>query len=166
MDRMRLSVEERFWSWVDLDGPVPEHDPILGPCALYRGAPNTWGYGQFWDGTRNVPAHVWIAERKIRPRLPGESVQHRCDVRLCVNYWAHLRVGPAYDNDLDKMLRGRQARGQSHGMTPLTEEDVLAIRAASTGAFGEQRALGRQYGVTSATIHNILKGKTWAHLVH
>lgn len=43
----RATLEERFWSKVDRNGPVPEHRPDLGPCWLWTAYVDAHGYGVF-----------------------------------------------------------------------------------------------------------------------
>jgi len=50
--------------------------PWLGPTKI--------GYGAFWTGTRNVPAHRWSFEAFVRPLEPGEQVHHLCRYADCV----------------------------------------------------------------------------------
>lgn len=50
---------------------------------------------------------------------------------------------------------------RSGGAARLTPSDVRAIRGSLTGARGEQAALARRYGVTTATINAIARGVSW-----
>jgi hypothetical protein len=42
--RKTWTIEDRFWSYVDKNGPVSEHRPDLGPCWIWTGS-KTLGYG-------------------------------------------------------------------------------------------------------------------------
>lgn len=53
-----------------------------------------------------------------------------------------------------------QARGESHGSSKLTAEQVIAIRADQR----MQREIAKQYGVSPATISDIKRRRFWAHL--
>jgi len=81
----------------------------------------------------------------------------------------------------DLMMRGglhanrlhpeRMARGERSGLTTLTESQVREIRhracPATTGANSHPNchsALAREFGVSAATITNIVKRKTWKHV--
>lgn len=55
----------------------------------------------------------------------------------------------------------KSTRGSANGRAKLTAADVLQIR--SRGPEGAVK-LAAEYGVTLATIDNVLKGKTWAHV--
>ena len=55
------------------------------------------------------------------------------------------------------------ARGERHGMSKLTEQDVLSIRSHEKMK-GSGRALAKYYGVSPSMICNIRKGKNWTHV--
>ena len=121
-----------------------------------------------WDGNerrqRNVSVSVLLAESFLGPRPPGMEPNHRDGDK------ANNRPG-----NLEWVTRSRNiehaweiglrdavnfARGTRHGLSKLTETDVLAIRVSTES----QRALGRRFGVAHATIGMIKRRRTWAHL--
>jgi lambda repressor-like predicted transcriptional regulator len=61
----------------------------------------------------------------------------------------------------DKSLRIELSRGERCHNAVLTEQQVLEIRRAG-GGYAE---LARKYGVTPATVCDVLKGRTWKHLL-
>lgn len=68
---VRKTAAERFWAKVRK----------TATCWLWRGATNKSGYGNFWDGERNVSAH-----RFAFGEVPeGLEIDHLCSVRNCVN---------------------------------------------------------------------------------
>lgn len=72
--------------------------------------------------------------------------------------WKHVG-GP-----VDIQPPSERRRGEDNHNTPLTTEDVREIkRAALAGT--SQRELGRRYGVSQAAISNIVRGKTWKHVI-
>lgn len=85
------------------------------------------GYGAVKIGGRQVGSHraAWVTAHGPIP--PGMVVCHRCDNRLCCNI-RHLFLGTPRDNMLDKVVKGRQARGSGNGRSVLTEDDVRYIR--------------------------------------
>lgn len=105
----RRSVDELFWTKVNLHGPVPVDAPELGPCWVWTGA-TRGGYGAFnvpatpTQPRRRVEAHRWAYQRHVGPIPAGRELAHLChaaDVehcdggpecphRACVNYQAHL----------------------------------------------------------------------------
>jgi hypothetical protein len=54
-------------------------------CWLWLGAPTARGYGRFWDGTRDVPAHRFSYEYFRGAADPELLIDHLCRNRLCVN---------------------------------------------------------------------------------
>jgi DNA-binding MarR family transcriptional regulator len=66
----------------------------------------------------------------------------------------------------DMAIRGRAkyVRGERHGKSKLTEHQVLSIRSMYTAGY-RQADIARHYGVTQANIGEIIKGKTWQHLL-
>ena len=105
--------EQRFWAKVDKFGPIPEACPELGCCWCWLGSLFTdSGYGQFWmDGT-NRRAHIVSYEWAVGP-TDGQQVQHRCNVRVCVNP-AHLTLGTPAENTAYAVKHGRMASGERH----------------------------------------------------
>jgi hypothetical protein len=81
---MRKNTEKDFWDRVDKGGPLPEYNPQLGPCWLWKGRLNRNGYGEFdIDGDCGM-AHrlAWLF---LKGSLPKETLDHLCRVRKCVN---------------------------------------------------------------------------------
>jgi hypothetical protein len=78
-------AEERFWAYVDKSGPVPEHRPELGPCAVWTGSLDEKGYGRFWADGRPRKAHDYAYEITFGPVPDGLEPDHLCRNRACVN---------------------------------------------------------------------------------
>lgn len=144
---------------------IPE--PNSG-CFLWEGRRDNYGYGTIIDGGKNRKAHRVAFELFCRPLQPDEVVAHRCDVPSCVNP-DHLFAGTQLENIADMHRKGRYglalirqncARGSRQGLAKLTEADVLAIRASNRGSSD----LGREHGVTKATINMIRRRATWRHV--
>jgi hypothetical protein len=178
------SLESRFWSKVNKDGPTPAHAPELGPCWEWTGA-IAQGYGQIGAGPQGglLKAHR-VSWELHHGSVPSKlRVLHRCDNRRCVNP-AHLFLGTQADNVADMDAKGRRrnaplrgdahparhrsdylARGERAGAAKLTEAQVIEIRrrAKDEGATGAK--LAAEYGVSAWTIYPILRGKTWKHLL-
>jgi len=107
--------------------------------------------------------------------LPLLFMCHKCDERYtvgdttyrkCVNP-AHLFPGTNSDNIQDMYNKGRgrtrSAVGEAHGMTTLTDEQVLELRAAYLSGT-RQKELAARYGLWPGTIAHIVQGYTWGHL--
>ena len=76
----QLSIDERFWSKVNKEGPVPAFRPGLGPCWLWTAGISTKGYG-ILNPTRK---HTIFAHNFLRVAPSGFESDHLCRVRACV----------------------------------------------------------------------------------
>jgi len=162
---------ERFWQKVEK----------TDKCWLWRGYVNQRGYGEFHLRGRarltNRAAYE-LSTGHIPP--DGMDVCHRCDVRACVNP-EHLFLGTRADNvhDMMQKRRGRYPRGDGNAMrlhpesvprgersgkSKLTNEQVRSIRlqhAAGATILG----LAKTFGVVRTTIREIVRGRSWRHLL-
>jgi hypothetical protein len=146
-----------FWSRVS-----PE--PNTG-CWLWLGPYSHNGYGRCGEERAN---RVALSLRLGRQLRSDEEAAHKCDVRCCVNP-DHLFPATHQQNEDDKKAKGRQARGaelakaqaasrprgETHGMTKLTDAQVLEIRARHVcGSRGSDStsALAKEYGVDRTLI--------------
>lgn len=97
-DGYGLTDEQRFWATVNRAGPVPEYAPHLGPCSLWLGTPNRFGYGRFTADGKRWRAHRYAwAVIAGRPLTPGLVLDHLCRVTLCVEV-EHLEETTIADN--------------------------------------------------------------------
>jgi hypothetical protein len=123
----------------------------------------------------------------------GRCVLHRCDNRSCVNpehlFLGSIAdnnrdmfaKGRGFINEFTKeslakaaaTRRGqphysvasphRMARGEAHGNTTLTAEDVAAIRR-DRAAGARLNELATRYGITDGSVCGIVKRRTWRHV--
>lgn len=135
-------------------------------CWLWEGACNIYGHGVFsldseHKGTR-TGAHraAWILTYGEIP--VGYVVCHRCDVPACINP-EHLFLGTQADNIADKVSKGRQARGETHGQAKLTENQVKTIKKAIVAGY-ENREISKVFLVSRSLISLIRHNKIWSHV--
>ncbi len=150
----RKSLAERFWEKVDIRGP--------DECWEWLGYKDHAGYGEMRvDGKRQRSTHVlWYLRHGEYPPK-GRLACHKCDNPSCLNP-KHLYLGSQQSNVRDKVQRGRQAKGEQAGPA-MTEAQVHAIRAGLER--GEtQKSIAHWLRVTTRTIGNISRRKTWKHL--
>lgn len=142
----------RFWSYVSIDQP--------DKCWLWTGGLNALGYGSF-----KIRTHTHrVAHRLMYKLFHGDvaddlCICHRCDNRQCVNP-NHLFLGTKIDNAIDRHLKGRDSRGETHPAAKLTEAQVLAIRRDTR----KRQEIANHYGVKLCTIEDIIYGRSWRHL--
>ena len=147
VDKIQIDPKTGCWEWT-------------GATARTRG-----GYGVFQYQGQAHRAHRWIYSYVHNQTLANTTcICHRCDNTRCVNP-NHLFPGTHQDNIADKMQKRRQARGETHGKSKLTEQQATAIRTAviSRTKSGRQ-ALADQYGVSTDTVSDIRSGRTWQHI--
>lgn len=147
-------------------------------CWLWIGPLSASGYGAVKYQQRIWRAHRLIYTLTHGPIPDDMLVCHHCDVRNCVNP-AHLFLGTAKDNAEDAVRKGRtlrgdrhisrthpevMPRGERHGMAVLTENEARSILELYRETRLSFRELAGRYGVTKATIKDLVAGRTWAHL--
>lgn len=84
-------------------------------CWEWSGARWSTGYGAFYLHGRQTNAHriSWVIHNQ--QSIPEKmDILHRCDNPPCVNP-NHLFMGTCADNIADKIAKGRDARGLTHG---------------------------------------------------
>lgn len=151
-----LTDEEvkRFWSKVII---LTSKD-----CWEWAGCLVGFGYGQVTIRRIQYGTHR-IAYFLCNKQDPGDQlVCHRCDNPKCCNP-NHLWLGTEAENIQDRNTKGRNAKGIKHARAKLTEQQVRQIRNQYATGIG-QRALGRKYDVTHATIQGIIHRRTWTHI--
>jgi len=149
--------KERFWN--NLDRTEGENK-----CWIWKLYCTRDGYGQVKFKGKNVGAHRIAFElfhkRKI---VEGLFILHSCDNCKCCNP-LHLREGTHQENINDKVLRNRQAQGETSGRSTLTKVQVVEIRNKYTEGILTYTKLGIEYGVDPTTISKIIRRKTWKHI--
>lgn len=161
---------DRFWSKVNKNGSIPEHCPELGPCWEWTHGLFSTGYGLFTHGGKGVPA---LKSHRVSYELANGAITddlwvlHKCDNRKCVNP-NHLFLGTRLDNVRDMCAKGRNYRvsmpGEKHFKHKMTEDKIRYIRQRFAVGDISKAELGREMGLDSTTIRDILKRKTWKHI--
>lgn len=137
-------------------------------CWEWKTGCNTAGYGAF---THNGYTH--LAHRIAYALFFGDPgnlcVCHKCDNPKCCRP-GHLASGTVAENNRDKTLKGRQAKGPNHGVkgskvasAKLTEAEVKEIRLLRITGM-KLVELGKNFGIAFQTVSNICLRKTWRHI--
>lgn len=130
-----------------------------GGCWVWGGNTNRQGYGRIFYRGKMVLLHRLTYVLKNGAIPDGKILRHQCDNPPCCNP-QHLLTGTRLDNALDAVERGRTAKGTRSGLSKLTEEQVLEIRASSES----QKNLADRYGVSATIVSLAQRGKTWKHV--
>lgn len=131
-------------------------------CWEWRGRLDDDGYGVLTSQKTKTSAHRF-SWKQWNGEIPvGFCVLHKCDNRKCVRP-DHLFLGTNRDNQLDKVGKGRQAKGSNHGQSKLTEEVVREIRKIPESEinFSEQ---GRKFGVSYVAVRQAYRRRFWQHV--
>lgn len=154
--------------------PAPRHDPAddavrfmskvakdaVTGCWIWKAFTYPSGYGCFCLGRRSGRAHRAAWELFRGPIPQGLFVCHHCDVPACVNP-DHLFLGRDRDNVADRDAKGRQAKGESIGISRLDAEAVRAMRRMLESGEPPTRVAAR-FGVHRSTVRGVRDRLTWA----
>jgi hypothetical protein len=150
---MKIDRLERFLKYVNVHPGTA--------CWNWAGGVSR-GYGQFWNGTRTVPAHHVLLDSPV-PK--GKMACHKCDNRRCVRP-SHIFIGTARDNVADCINKGRFKTGPNgrsgmlNSCAKLTDDAVRVIRATPMGKY-VRSGLAARFGVSASTIASVRGGHTW-----
>lgn len=142
-------AQARFWSKVEKsDG-----------CWLWTAARITRGYGMFSFKDTPLTAHQVAYVLSFGPIPEGKHICHHCDTPPCCRP-DHLYAGTPAQNMADRDKRGRAVhpRGERHGQSKLTLQQVQIIR--TDPAMGSE--LAARFGVSRATVSNIRNNHIWS----
>lgn len=143
---------ERFWSKVNVSD-----DP--NACWEWTGY-ILRKYGYLNINGKNIRVHRFSYALHYGSIPNGQVIRHNCDNPSCVNP-KHLSSGTQPDNIKDKMLKNRQAQGERHGRSKLTEQEISEIRDIYAKGDVGYRKLAKRFCVSHIQIANIVKGKHW-----
>lgn len=132
-------------------------------CWIWRNANVKSGYGIFNYQGKLKSAHRYSYEF-YKEKIPeGMDVCHTCDNRRCVNP-DHLFLGTRSDNMQDCIKKERFDVGEKHYAHKVTEKEVLEIREKYERGY-QYNWLAREYGISQETIYDIVKRRTWKHVL-
>lgn len=156
-DHGRVRSEAR---WVKSRSMRPVKERIL------KLTKNPDGYYTVTLATQNI-CRTWVVHRLVLLAFIGP-----CDLLGCHwdgnpsnNHLDNLRYGTVQDNEDDMVRHGTRARGETHGVSVLTEVQVMEVRAAlPTWQRGMGNHFSKKFGVSPSLISLIKHNKGWSHV--
>jgi hypothetical protein len=149
------SLEARFWSYVNKEGPVIV--PDLGSCWEWTSGLTELGYGRLvWKGS-HLRAHRVSYEIAYGDVPDGLFVLHRCNNPPCVRP-SHLYAGTQADNVQQAYNDGTKLSGENHHWAKLSNECVQKAFCLYAEGY-KQYQIAEILGVTPPHISDILNMK-------
>ena len=149
----------------DVRSVVSRHGPRKA-SRIVAGHVNRGGYRAFKAHRNSVPKQIYVHRAVllafVGPCPDGMECAHINGDPLD-NRLENLRWSTRLDNSQDKHAHGTTLRGESHGKSKLTEEQVCEIRSLVESGMSE-RDCAVLFGVGSYCVHSIKHRKTWAHV--
>lgn len=146
MDKVYPEPNTGCWLWAGAHHPRYGHGSLNGSSY----------YGFNWAHRFSYFIHNGDFDRSL-------CVLHKCDIPTCVNP-DHLFIGTALENQIDKVNKGRQQRGEKHAFAKINEQDVRNIREAHKS--GESMvSIGKRYGLHNVSIFDIVHRINWKHVL-
>lgn len=150
---IRKITKERFWGKVNK----------TNGCWNWLTYKDRDGYGEFQLEKKKSKAHRASWQIHFGKIPEGLCVLHKCDNPPCVNP-SHLFLGTPADNNKDRSLKGRSAKGEKMASAKLTENKVLNIRKMYAAGNIKQKTLARLFDINFRTISQIINRKLWNHI--
>lgn len=151
-----LGGHECCWDLCDRLAAAETDDCVVWPRSIASG-----GYGHFYDRDgRHVVVHREALLRRVPLPFPTAVTRHGdCHNRACLNY-RHLSWGTQSDNAMDRLRDDTHNRGERHGNSKLTLDDVRAIRASKRS----RHELANEFDIVATHVDSIRRGRSWSWL--
>lgn len=104
-----------------------------------------------------------VLEAFVGPSQKGEECCHK-DGNPANNYLTNLRWGSRASNMADRINHGTANRGERHGRSKLSENDVRSIKILLQKGW-TQKKIAAKFNVHRVLISMIKLGKVWKHLI-
>jgi hypothetical protein len=128
-------------------------------CWEWQGCTTRCGYGRIGKGRDGWEATHRVAWKLTHGDTGDLYVLHSCDNPPCCNP-DHLFLGTPKDNTQDMMQKGRHrnAKGDAHPSSTLTDAQVGEMRALYPTTVHTFRELGALYGVSKEQARRVVRG--------
>jgi hypothetical protein len=124
-----------------------------------NGKPGYQMVSLYRNGVRRArTVHSIVAEVFIGPRPSGSEINHKDGIKNN-NVATNLEYETSSGNKLHASRLGLSAFGERNGSAKLTDEQVVAIRAACSGG-ATQRTVARAFGISQPHVSDIVNGKS------
>lgn len=160
-------------------------------CRNYK-ALNRDAYGDIQEMQNGIKKHhrahriAYMLYHRVE--IPADKViMHSCDNPACVNPF-HLSIGTHMDNSIDKVQKGRQAKGRRNGRykhghyaeydhvekiiefqsvfnRTLSKEQVLEIKELIKNKNIKLKTIAEKYNVKETVVRDISAGRTYKNIV-
>lgn len=133
-------------------------------CIIWPFGRGGKGYGYYTVEGKHQPIHRYICKRTHGDApSPEHEAAHICGrgFDACVSK-KHLAWKTPVENNADKYVHDTHNRGERNGAVKLSNESVIKIYALK-GALSQAK-IAASFGVSSATISNIHRGRKWSWL--
>jgi hypothetical protein len=126
-----------------------------------------------WTGTKKK-GYAYFNEHRLsrfiyalhnKEKLPDDLViRHKCDNRGCLNP-NHIEKGTPQDNVYDRVKRNRSAKGQTHGMSKLTDQIICdAFNKILSGKLTTINNVAKYCEIHRSIIEKIFRQIHWKHI--
>lgn len=159
----KVPAKDRFWEKTNKNsGHFAWVDGKESECWVWtrgiRGNGRGYNYGAYTiDNDRLVSAHRYAYMLTYGGIPEGISVLHKCDNPPYVRP-DHLFLGTAADNTADMFKKGRQGK-KNKKLTKLQAKHILSLKGKELA-----RKIATRFGISSTTVYQIWKRKTWSHI--
>jgi HNH endonuclease len=151
-------IRNRLFNQIEIGDP--------NECWPFKGWCNDQGYGIILVRGQKTRAHRLVYELTVSP-LGEMKACHTCDNPTCCNP-DHIFPGTTKDNADDMMSKGRGGyrtfRGEDHGNSKLTSEQVLEIRRLVQEGNLRYREIAERFDIAISTVGHIKTNRLWKHL--
>lgn len=112
--------------------------------------------------------HVLVCEAFHGRKPSSKHIVAHNDNNRQNNHKGNVRWATRKENSADQLAHGTATIGSRNGVSILTDEEVIEIRATlkENPRRGIVTELAIKYGMSHPAISHIKTGKTWKHLMH
>lgn len=120
-----------------------------------------WKFGK----VKRAKVHRLVLIAFIGPPKGDQICRHFPDPNPANNKLNNLQWGTQFDNQgIDRVIHKTSNRGERCGTSKLTKNEALMIKNAQLSNWNDVKVLAKSLNISTTTIVDIRKQKTWAHL--